>query len=303
MKVLRPIEKKDLWAIELEEKIKQTVLKIFGPLYDFLADEKNNAKLSALESALMVGTLTYSQGVFKGDFNSRISKELQELGAKFQKGGYFLPVLPPRLQRIVQEAQKEKDDFFQKVLKVLQKNAPLIFTVLGVAEIFFKLSEKVGKAFSSTVGRDPPKEDLASQAKTFVDSVDASIRDYVEEETKTVRQMVAKAMTEGWPKAKLVEKLSARPSVTKERAKYIARQEISLATTAIKARYYVAEGMPDYVWRTKRDGKVRSDHAALDGQVFSWLNPPIVNQSKGYRRHPGEDHNCRCDALPVVEET
>ena len=49
-----------------------------------------------------------------------------------------------------------------------------------------------------------------------------------------------------------------------------------------------------YIWRTRWDDKVRSEHARRDGEVFSWDNPP----SGG---HPGEDHNCRCWAEPVPE--
>ena len=47
-----------------------------------------------------------------------------------------------------------------------------------------------------------------------------------------------------------------------------------------------------YIWRTCGDDKVRDAHAARDGKVFSWINPP-----KG--GNPGSDHNCRCWAEPV----
>ena len=46
-----------------------------------------------------------------------------------------------------------------------------------------------------------------------------------------------------------------------------------------------------YVWRTRGDGKVRVTHAENDGHVFSGDNPPATG-------HPGEDYNCRCEAVP-----
>lgn len=49
-----------------------------------------------------------------------------------------------------------------------------------------------------------------------------------------------------------------------------------------------------YVWRTQRDGKVRSSHAEREGQVFSWDEPPEGG-------HPGEDYGCRCTAEPYLE--
>lgn len=46
-----------------------------------------------------------------------------------------------------------------------------------------------------------------------------------------------------------------------------------------------------YIWRTMRDGDVRSAHSSREGQVFSWDNPPEGG-------HPGEAHGCRCWAEP-----
>ncbi|MCI5048814.1 MAG: minor capsid protein [Rickettsiales bacterium] len=50
-----------------------------------------------------------------------------------------------------------------------------------------------------------------------------------------------------------------------------------------------------YIWRTRGDGKVRGSHAANDGKIFSWDNPPETG-------HPGEDYGCRCIAEPYVAE-
>jgi peptidoglycan hydrolase-like protein with peptidoglycan-binding domain len=44
-----------------------------------------------------------------------------------------------------------------------------------------------------------------------------------------------------------------------------------------------------YIWHTTKDEKVRSAHAALDGDIREWGNSP----------DPGEDFNCRCWAEPL----
>lgn len=51
------------------------------------------------------------------------------------------------------------------------------------------------------------------------------------------------------------------------------------------------EGYRYYIWHSQDDEKVRPDHAANDGKIFSWDNPPPTG-------HPGEDYNCRCYAEP-----
>ncbi len=48
-----------------------------------------------------------------------------------------------------------------------------------------------------------------------------------------------------------------------------------------------------YVWRTAGDHKVRPEHAANNGRVFSWDAPPPTG-------HPGDGFNCRCRAEPYV---
>ena len=48
-----------------------------------------------------------------------------------------------------------------------------------------------------------------------------------------------------------------------------------------------------YIWRTRGDGKVRPSHAANDGKIFAWDDPPPTG-------HPGEDYGCRCTAEPFV---
>ncbi|WP_415401735.1 phage minor head protein [Tateyamaria sp. SN3-11] len=52
-------------------------------------------------------------------------------------------------------------------------------------------------------------------------------------------------------------------------------------------------GIVQYIWRSRDDTKVRDSHAAYDDRVFRWGNPPEGG-------HPGEAHNCRCYAEPVL---
>lgn len=42
-----------------------------------------------------------------------------------------------------------------------------------------------------------------------------------------------------------------------------------------------------YVWRTAGDDRVRGAHAARNGQIFGWNDPPEHG-------HPGREPNCRC---------
>ena len=50
-----------------------------------------------------------------------------------------------------------------------------------------------------------------------------------------------------------------------------------------------------YIWRTRRDNKVRPSHAANDGKIFAWDDPPGTG-------HPGDDYGCRCTAEPYLPD-
>ena len=60
-------------------------------------------------------------------------------------------------------------------------------------------------------------------------------------------------------------------------------------------------GFQYYVWTTRKDDRVRPDHARLEGRICNWNDPPVVDLRSGRRRHPGEDYNCRCTAAPYKE--
>jgi len=50
-----------------------------------------------------------------------------------------------------------------------------------------------------------------------------------------------------------------------------------------------------YIWRTQGDDRVRPSHAANEGRIFAWDDPPPTG-------HPGEDFGCRCTAEPYYPE-
>lgn len=60
-------------------------------------------------------------------------------------------------------------------------------------------------------------------------------------------------------------------------------------------------GYGRYIWTTRRDNRVRPDHARLEGRICSWNDPPIVDLRSGRRAHPGGDYNCRCSASPLAD--
>lgn len=89
----------------------------------------------------------------------------------------------------------------------------------------------------------------------------------------------------------------------KDLADFLKAREIyeRLADAEQKRRGETAQNhsTPQYIWRTAGDGKVRREHAANNGKIFSWDNPPPTG-------NPGEAFGCRCWAeayKPAAQET
>jgi SPP1 gp7 family putative phage head morphogenesis protein len=93
----------------------------------------------------------------------------------------------------------------------------------------------------------------------------------------------------------LKSSLLARGDVSESRAELIARDQTLKLNGAITEIRQTNAGVDSYIWSTSLDERVREEHAALEGQTFSWSSPPEVG-------HPGEDFQCRCVALPVIPE-
>lgn len=68
----------------------------------------------------------------------------------------------------------------------------------------------------------------------------------------------------------------------------------------VNRRLQRAAGVTEYIWRTRRDWRVRPDHQDLDDTIQDWAHPPVVDMRTGRRAHPGEDFLCRCVAIPVL---
>lgn len=95
--------------------------------------------------------------------------------------------------------------------------------------------------------------------------------------------------------------ISRTPAYKKAFNEYLRRGtpiEWSLNQAAQRGELSLKAALPErptthYIWRTRGDNKVRAAHAANNGKVFAWDNPPPTG-------HPGEDYGCRCTAEPYV---
>jgi SPP1 gp7 family putative phage head morphogenesis protein len=94
--------------------------------------------------------------------------------------------------------------------------------------------------------------------------------------------------------------LESRLEVSASRAELIARDQTLKLNANVTQWRQTEAGVERYIWTTSNDERVREGHADLDGEEFSWDDPPDTGD--GERNHPGEDFQCRCIAYPVIPE-
>lgn len=111
-----------------------------------------------------------------------------------------------------------------------------------------------------------------------------------------VQNAVMQAMVQGALNKDLGEQLKKLGEDVESRAMLIARDQSSKLNAALTRARHEEAGIKKYMWSTSGDERVRDSHADKEGQIFEYTNPPADTG------HPGHDFNCRCVAIPVLDD-
>lgn len=108
------------------------------------------------------------------------------------------------------------------------------------------------------------------------------------------RSLVLNGAAQGRRHEDLAEDIKKQLNVSETRAKLIARDQMAKVNASITEAKQQALGIIEYEWSTAGDERVRESHADNDGKIFRWDSPPAETG------HPGDDVNCRCVAIPII---
>ena len=115
----------------------------------------------------------------------------------------------------------------------------------------------------------------------------------------SLQSNIMSAITQG----KRVEEIEAiiddRFASMESNAELIARDQIGKINGQLTEMVQTEMGLSRYRWRGVGDERERQSHRDLEGEVFSWSEPPIVD---GEAVNPGQAIQCRCYAEPVIED-
>jgi len=143
-----------------------------------------------------------------------------------------------------------------------------------------------------------PNAPLDAWTEENVDLITSIADEYLDQ----VEELVTTAADRGVRHEELSAELQGRLGVAESRANLIARDQVLKANAQLAHERMRRVGVTRYVWRSTPDSRTRQDHRALDGETFSFDDPPIVDRRSGRRANPGEDIQCRCQAEPVFDD-
>lgn len=166
----------------------------------------------------------------------------------------------------------------------------------------------LGQSLKDVSGGVTLKTDVISGA--VADVVKASIKQNValiksipREYFLEIEGEVMRSIQTGRGMADLQPFLEKRYGITKRRAALIARDQTSKATAAINRARMQGLGVKKFKWLHSMGGKEpRPLHKnVLNGNVYSFDDPPVIDERTGERGYPGALINCRCRMIPVIE--
>ena len=105
-------------------------------------------------------------------------------------------------------------------------------------------------------------------------------------------------LTQGQTLKEMTDSIENLTGVNRSKARFWAADQASKFFGDVTKERQTSAGIPGYVWRTLKDGRVRDNHAAVNGMYFDWKNPPTAG-THGKRVHPGQDYRCRCFPEPA----
>jgi len=324
MITLKPILDKHEYSQMIEVVIMDFLTTYFyAPIYSVIEpiEEYYNASTYTPEqivsAALRSGQIQYINGKFVGNFSAKISKALESIGAKFNKVTKTYNLQSSALSITVKEAAAyasmialARNKLLLEALSYIniESAMPELARLLDVPldTILEDLDEQAYLSLKDAITIVPTitEEQRAALKAQYVDDVSISVKNFTKAQTDKLRAMVEENLFTGLADNKsLVQAIVDEFGVTESKSRFLARQETSLFTAIYRKITYMEAGITHYKWSTAGDNdpRVRPMHKELNGKIFTWDNPPITND-KGDRNNPGEDFNCRCVAIAVIDD-
>lgn len=304
---------------KLIQKVIMTHLwdELYKPLFEKLSIKpKAINDLDVLRNALREGKIFYIEGGFKAvnKFGNTVARELERIGAVYDKRQKMYRIaydkLPNDLLVSVAESQRlsqERIQFVDKYLADFMGNIDEFVDNIAftneVITILDDANQQIEKNVKSINIITPELVAVQAReiAKSYTTNMQYYIKKWAEKDIPEFRKKVAKAVLEGYREDKVQKILQQEYKIGADKAKFLAQNETSIMLAQYRKVTYQKMGFNKFKWATIMDGKERELHAKLNGKIFSFDNPPVIDERTGQVGLPGTTYGCRCSLIPVSD--
>lgn len=128
------------------------------------------------------------------------------------------------------------------------------------------------------------------------------IKTVPEQYLRKVEGAVMRSITNGAGVQNVIDEVTKYSAQSQRHIKNLAYDQTRKAYNSINKQRMMAVGIGKYIWRHSGGGmEPREDHIAMDGEIFSFDEPPVIDERTGERGIPGQAINCGCTMEPVLE--
>jgi len=143
---------------------------------------------------------------------------------------------------------------------------------------------------------------LETISKSVVKENVSLIKSIPDEYLSHVSEAVMRSITTGNGYPNLIKEISKYSSRTQRHIRNTAYDQTRKAYNSINQQRMMAVGVKKFRWLHSGGGQQpRKDHIAMDGNIYSFDNLPVIEKKTGERGIPGQAINCKCTMEPVIE--
>ena len=307
MKKLQYFHLKEKYVKDIRKTIFSSIYQtVYAPVLKTIQEHLplRNDSTDVIKTALIQGKICFSNKKFYGEWNAKLSKAFRDLNGRYdtRDNTWIVDNIPYDLQIAIGDA----DVMFRNIVSSI---GGIDFHLEPIAMTAYnKTAETMRKDFLLTllgINLVMPRE---IETKPYIDELNEAISRYYQEEierlltfinlgNETLRDIKKRNnnLTE------IYNYISDRIEASKRKADFLAKNETNHMVNEYKMEEYKTNGITQYIWRSMEDEKVRPYHAALNGQIIDYDNPPVQDKY-GNRAHAGQWYNCRCRQIPIYNE-
>lgn len=313
MKKLSPIKFKRQHERVVSRKIEGFFNSVFFDYLLAVLENKIENEDNPIIAALKSGKISYKDNIFIGKFSNRISLALEKLGAVYKRSGYYLEIsqMPRDILETIAQVNFVKSEKIKKINDYLTSLKETLDFVNDNLEFYDEI-KTIGEDLEGQTNESLKKvavipyeinEEQKKQIdENYINNLNKYISKWTNREVYSLREGISKIVMEGASLKTVEEYILSQKEVGKRKAKFLARQETRMFVSEYQKLKMMKSGVEKYEWSTVLDGRERSLHRKHNGKIYRFDNPPIIDERTGERGSPGETYNCRCVAIPVIDD-